>query len=260
MKSFWLEKQKSYLRYMDTEVGEKTLVFIHGLGSSSVADFSCLLSDERFNKYRIILIELLGHGFSDKPKGFGYGLYDHAMVVANLLDHLGIKDSVVIGHSLGGTIAIALTQKRSDLVSCLIVAEPNLDPGAGTGSKIIAAQDENEFIEKGYRSYLKSLCIDNNNNSSESIYSGTFALADPAAIHRSAVGLLKGTEPPQRVILKSLKIPHAYIMGDQNIDEVPYADLTMLGFQILVVPSSGHAMMNDNPTEFKKIILKVISF
>ncbi len=260
MKTFYLQNHKVFLRYIDTGKDRQSLVFIHGLGSSSVADFSDILFDSKFSGYRIILVELLGHGFSDKPENFGYGLYNHAEVIASLLDHLQLKKCIVVGHSLGGTIAIALTQKRADLVSRLIVAEPNLDPGIGTGSKIITAQEEEEFIRKGYEKYLESLSCGGNRTNSESIYYASFSLASPLAIHRSAVRLLKGTEPDQRTVLKSLSIPRSYILGEKNINDIPETELLELGFNLFVVPNSGHAMMNDNPVKFSKILFDAISY
>src|ERR1035437_1105079 len=183
MKTFWLDKEKAHLRYIDTNLGDSALVFIHGLGSSSIADFTDILIDSRFDFNRCILIDLLGHGFSDKPQDFSNNLYDHASVIERLLDFLKIKGATIVGHSMGGTIAIALTQKREDLVSHLILLEPNLDPNVGSGSKIIASQTEQEFLKKGYLDYLSNLQVGIQDNLSGSIYYGTFSVADSLAIY-----------------------------------------------------------------------------
>jgi len=258
MKTFWLEKEKSYLRYIDTQVGNSVLVFVHGLGSSSIADFTDVIIDERFRNYRCILIDLPGHGFSDKPQDFRYNLYDHANVIERLLDFLNIKGVTIIGHSLGGTIAVALAQKREDLVSHLIVLEPNLDPGIGAGSKVIASQSEQSFLQKGYKEYLSDLKTGIKDNPGDSLYYGTFSVTDALAVHRSAVGLLIGTVPPQRKVINSLKCPRTYLVSEQNINEVPTDELHALGFKVYVIPRSGHAMMNDNPEDFKNILNIVI--
>lgn len=146
---FLSSESQSFLPYIHTEKGRQSLVFIHGLGFSSIADFSNIFYDSKYSGYRIILIELPVHEFSDKPENFGYELYNYSEVIVSLPDHLQLKKCIVIGHSLGGTIAIALTQKRADLVSRSIVAEPNLDPVLGAGNKIITAWEEGEFIRKG---------------------------------------------------------------------------------------------------------------
>ena len=55
----------------------------------------------------------------------------HAETVALILDHENIKSAIVVGHSMGGTVAIMLAISRPDLVSKLIVGEGNIVPGGG---------------------------------------------------------------------------------------------------------------------------------
>jgi pimeloyl-ACP methyl ester carboxylesterase len=259
MKSLWLNNEKAFLRYVDTESdGEEALVLLHGLGTSSIADFSETIADRRFAAYRCLLIDFLGFGFSDRPEGFGYSLYNHAETVAALLDSLQIKTATVAGHSMGGTVAIALAQKRPDLVSRLIVMEPNLNPGVGSISKVIASQSEREFVETGYEKFVMALRMSSHRNPSDSIYLATFSIADPIAIHRSAVGLLEGTSPPQRELLAGLGIPKAYITGEQNVAEIPFEQLHILGMTTHIVLKAGHSMMHENPLGFRETLLDAI--
>jgi pimeloyl-ACP methyl ester carboxylesterase len=258
MKSFWLKNEKAFLRYIDIPGGEPALVFLHGLGTSAIADFSETAADSRFRDYRCLAIDFLGFGFSDKPNEFEYGLYDHADVVAELLDNLQIKGAIVAGHSMGGTVAIALAQKRANLVSRLIIMEPNLDPGVGTLSKTIALQTESDFITVGREKLEMAIRLSAHNNPSDAIYLGTFMIADSIALHRSAGGLLEGTDPPQREVLAAMPIPRAYIVGEQNINEIPLKELQALGLAIVVVPNAGHSMMHENPEGFRAALLKAI--
>jgi pimeloyl-ACP methyl ester carboxylesterase len=55
--------------------------------------------------YRVIALDLLGHGESDKP-ATGYGLADFAALINAFLDEQGISSAVIGGHSLGGAIAM----------------------------------------------------------------------------------------------------------------------------------------------------------
>ncbi|MBI5726587.1 MAG: alpha/beta hydrolase [Ignavibacteriales bacterium] len=259
MHSFWLEPEQIYIRYLDSMNGKTPLIFIHGLGASSIADFGSILMDRSFDSYRCVLIDLPGHGFSDKPQNFSYTLYSYASVVERLIEHLNLASVTLVGHSLGGTVAIALLQKREDLVYHIILMEPNLDPGVGTGSRIIAAQAEDAFVNKGYVAYLSALQVIGSESASASIYPGTFAVASPLAVHRSAVGLLAGTAPPQREILQAAKAKRTYMVGDQNINDVPLNELKELGLDVFIVPQAGHAMMHDNPEKFREILLQAIA-
>ncbi|PWV84578.1 Pimeloyl-ACP methyl ester carboxylesterase [Prauserella marina] len=76
----------------------------------------------------MVRIDLLGHGGSAKPAE-GYGIAEHAGRVAAVLDHLGVREAVVAGHSTGGAVATSLAEQRGDLVSAvsLIDTGPRMD-------------------------------------------------------------------------------------------------------------------------------------
>jgi pimeloyl-ACP methyl ester carboxylesterase len=259
MQSLWLKNEKAFLRYLEIPGDGPALVLLHGLGTSSIADFSETVTDNRFRNYRCLLIDFLGFGFSDRPNKFGYSLHNHADTIAALLDHLQIKNAIVAGHSMGGTVAIALTQKRPDLVSRLIIMEPNLDPGVGNLSKTIASQNEADFVKTGCDKIIKALRLNSHSNLVDAIYSGSFSISGPIALHRSSVGLLNGTEPPQRKLLANMHIPKAYIVGEQNKSEIPIEEAQVLGLKVFAVPNAGHSMMHENAEGFRTVLLEAIN-
>lgn len=72
--------------------------------------------------HRVIAVDLLGHDGSEKPSS-GYSMPDQADVVAQALRRLGVRQAVVVGHSLGGTVATALTERHPELVSRLVIVD-----------------------------------------------------------------------------------------------------------------------------------------
>jgi pimeloyl-ACP methyl ester carboxylesterase len=64
--------------------------------------------------HRVIRVDLLGHGGSDKP-GAGYGIDEQASAVAEALAKLGVVDATVVGHSLGGSVVTALAEQSPQL-------------------------------------------------------------------------------------------------------------------------------------------------
>jgi pimeloyl-ACP methyl ester carboxylesterase len=90
------------LRYLDVGSGD-VVVFIHGLLGShrSWAD----LVDRLEDGYRVVAPDLFGHGGSAKHPG-DYSLGAHAATLRELLDHLGVDRVTIVGHSLGGGIAM----------------------------------------------------------------------------------------------------------------------------------------------------------
>lgn len=107
--------------------------------------------------HRRVLVDLFGHGYSDRPENFGYTLEEHADTVAQVLDHLSLKGCGVFGHSMGGSVAITLAARRPDLVSRLILAEANLDPGGGFISTFIAGHTEDAFVATGHQETIQRM-------------------------------------------------------------------------------------------------------
>jgi pimeloyl-ACP methyl ester carboxylesterase len=93
------------------------LVLIHGFSASSRS--WDLLVPRLATSYRVIRIDLLGHGRSAKPTGAGYTIADQGRRVGEALDQLGVSRAMVVGHSTGGSVATALTEQRRDLVTAL---------------------------------------------------------------------------------------------------------------------------------------------
>ena len=86
--------------------------------------------------FRMLLVDFLGFGFSEQPLEYAYTMEDHADSVAELLRQLSVGSAHVVGHSMGGPVAIALAMRHPDLVGSLVVAEGNLHPGSGTARAV----------------------------------------------------------------------------------------------------------------------------
>jgi pimeloyl-ACP methyl ester carboxylesterase len=73
-------------------------------------------------KHRVIAVDLLGHGGSAKPSS-GYSIPDQADLVAQVLGRLGVIDATVVGHSLGGGVAVALAEQSPGLVDRIVIID-----------------------------------------------------------------------------------------------------------------------------------------
>ncbi|HEU4980828.1 MAG TPA: alpha/beta fold hydrolase, partial [Solirubrobacterales bacterium] len=76
--------------------------------------------------HRVIRVDLLGHGGSDKP-GSGYSIPDQASAVAEALAALGVSGATVVGHSLGGTVATAIAEQSPQLASRVVIIDQATD-------------------------------------------------------------------------------------------------------------------------------------
>jgi pimeloyl-ACP methyl ester carboxylesterase len=254
MDNLLLERPKAFIRYFDFQQEGLPLVFLHGLGCASSSDFPRVVADPLLAGRRFVLVDLLGHGYSDRPDQFAYTLEDHADTVSQLLDRLSLTGCAVFGHSMGGAVAITLAALRPDLVSRLILAEANLDPGGGIISTFMAGHTEEEFERRGMQATLERL-----QGMGFMTSVGTFRVCAAHALCRTAVGLVKGTQPTMRERLYSLDIPRACIFGDRGLPDPDTERLAARGIQVLVVPNAGHTMTIDNPRGVAEALSKALN-
>jgi pimeloyl-ACP methyl ester carboxylesterase len=80
--------------------------------------------------HRVIAVDLLGHGGSEKPAS-GYSIENQADLVAQALGRLGVRDAEVVGHSLGGPVSIALAEQSPQLVDRLVAIDSIPDSSYG---------------------------------------------------------------------------------------------------------------------------------
>src|SRR5215217_6363410 len=92
------------------------LVLIHGITSSS-ASWEAVLPGLA-EHFTILAPDLLGHGQSDKPAG-DYSLGSHACLVRDLMLALGHERATIVGHSLGGGVAMQVAYQFPELVDRL---------------------------------------------------------------------------------------------------------------------------------------------
>ncbi len=97
--------------------GDTTLVFIHGVGMNQYVWQPQI--DYFSDTYRIVVYDLLGHGGSPMPSEDA-SLEEYSDQLAALLEHLGINDVSLIGHSTGALISIEFTLRYPDKVTRLI--------------------------------------------------------------------------------------------------------------------------------------------
>ena len=80
--------------------------------------------------HRVVAVDLLGHGGSEKPDS-GYTPENQAKLVAEALQKLNVRNAEVVGHSLGGAVAVALAQQDPQLVDRVAIIDMPPDNSYG---------------------------------------------------------------------------------------------------------------------------------
>jgi pimeloyl-ACP methyl ester carboxylesterase len=126
------------LSYDEYGSGDRPVVLIHGLlmNRHMFERLGPALADRG---HRVIAIDLLGHGRSDRPEDLQrYSMPLFAYQVNALLDHLGVETAVVGGTSLGANVSLQMAVRFPERVEGLFIEMPVLDNALSAVAAIFA--------------------------------------------------------------------------------------------------------------------------
>ncbi|MEB3981345.1 haloalkane dehalogenase [Mycobacterium sp. 663a-19] len=116
--SRWFDSSRGRVHYVDEGSGPPIL-FCHGNPTWSFLyrDIIVALRD----RFRCVAPDYLGFGLSERPAGFGYKIDEHATVVGEFVDHLGLDGYLSMGQDWGGPISMAVGVERADRVRGVVL-------------------------------------------------------------------------------------------------------------------------------------------
>jgi len=219
------------LSYDEYGSGERPLVLIHGLlMNRRMYDRLGPAMAERGN--RVISIDLLGHGRSDRPADMAqYSMTFFAKQIAALLDHLKLEDAVVGGTSLGANVTLELAYLEPKRVKAMMVEMPVLDNALLAAAAIFPpmmltlrfAEPVLKLIAAGARRIprtnpLLDLGLD-------------WIRQDPAPSEAVLEGLFLGSSAPHRQFRVQMEQP-TLVIGHHADPLHPFSDAGMLADEL----------------------------
>jgi pimeloyl-ACP methyl ester carboxylesterase len=133
------------IHYYDAGAGE-AVVLVHGFASNTEHNWGgtgwlAALSA----KYRVIALDVRGHGLSDKPQAReAYGYANMGADVTRLMDHLGVERAILMGYSMGASIAIELMLSHPQRFRAIVLGGIAYDDG-------LEDQADRDAISEAYR-------------------------------------------------------------------------------------------------------------
>ena len=135
------------------------IVLVHGFGVSSAyyVPLISILGEHR----RVYAPDLPGHGASDsdaRPLSTG----ELTLALGRWMDAAGVRDAVLVGHSLGCQFVVGLARRRPDLARRLVLVGPVCDPSAGTAIELLARAavtlpfERPSFLILGMKDFLQA--------------------------------------------------------------------------------------------------------
>lgn len=248
------------LHYTDSESGDKAVLLLHGYMESLHVwgDFADMLAEAG---YRVIALDLPGHGISE-VYGEMHTMEMLAATAAELLDKLSVEKVNVIGHSMGGYVALEMADKFPDILESLTLFSST--PNADTEEKKEDRRREMEIVRSGRKEMLskvlpgKGFAPQNRKAMEEDIED--FALQLMLTENEGIVALLNGMmeRKDMNLALTRLHIPQLFIFGKYDeyiprevaesvMDKNPQA-------QVAWLENSGHNGFLEEPERSLEVI------
>lgn len=241
-----------------TEQGRGTaVVLLHGFLENKTM-WNAFIS-ELSQKHRIIAIDLLGHGETE-CLGYVHSMEDQADMVYAVLHQLKIRKTVLIGHSLGGYVALAFAELYPENVKGIVLQ--NSTSRADTDVRKINRDRAIKTVKQNYSNFVRLSIAnlfseDNREKLAEKIEKVKLeALKTPL---QGIVASLEGmkTRKDREVLLHFAPYPIQLVLGkkdsvliyEETIDQIEGTKVELTTFP------DGHMSHIENETELKKVLV-----
>ena len=253
MKEYKIKGTAYKIRYNDFYGDSIPIVFIHGLGCAGSFDYIEVAS-ALGSEHRIILVDLLGAGYSDKPLLFKYTVASHVKYLKEFIEDLNLEKIILFGHSLGGAIAIELSALLKSRVKALILSESNLEPSTPGSASFEFANFNEMDLDKSFENKLIEY-----EKSGNTMWTATLRNWLPKAAFELSVNAVSGGKVSWRELLYRLEFPKYFIFGEKSLPDADFDKLTEHGILVEVVPNAGHSMAWENPDDFAQAIKRCLN-
>ena len=215
------------LAYTEYGDGEQAVVLLHGfmLTRRMHVPLARALAREG---YRVITLDLLGHGDSDRPaESWKYSMPQFAEQTVALLDHLGIDHAVVCGTSLGANVALEMATACPDRLHGIVTEMPVLDNAIIAGLLTFAPMlFVARFLPLGVHGLASVVRLVPRGYQWVDVVTETLSQR-PAAMAALLHGVLFGRVAPPRAARKAITVP-TLVIGHQGDPIHPFGDADTL--------------------------------
>jgi pimeloyl-ACP methyl ester carboxylesterase len=236
--------------------GEPAVVLIHGWACDSAywnAQIDALKS-----RYTVVAVNLAGHGGSEANRT-DWSIGNYGEDVATVVRQLKNRQIVLVGHSMGGDVALEATRRIGDRVIGIIA----VDSLKSIGLAPMRPQE----IERQLAPFRKSFIEATRNYVTDKLFEKG---ADPALVQKVAYDM--SLEPPAvgvpslesllsldfTTLLPDIHVPVLAINSDLGPTDVARIRKSLSGFKADVLEHTGHFLMMEVPQRFNPVLLKDI--
>lgn len=241
-----------------------SIMLIHG-NSASSQTFAAQLTGDLGKKYRVVAMDLPGHGESDRAAepGKTYHMPGYAAVVAEVAEKLGITDGVFVGWSLGGHIVLEAHNLLPNAAGFVIFGTPPLafppdmdnaflpNPAMGAAFAESLTQEEMEGFA--------AACLAPDCPHDLAPYVADIARTDGRARATMAASIAPNGYQDEVEIVQHLQRPLAILHGAHeqlvNVEYIRGLTIpTLWRGEVQMIPGAGHTPQTETPAAFSALL------
>lgn len=203
-----------------------------------------------------MIIDQIGYGDSSNLGGFNYTMKEQAEMLLKMIDKLGIKDVVLVPHSMGGPVAVELAEMMDDRVKGIVYAEGNVDFNDCFFSNwIITKHTYDEWVGGVFQGILERYRQD----PKQAKYAIPFGKAKSVSTYLSSEDLVAVSKKDGiRDRLAALNVPVLAIFGEKNKGKFTSEAKMAEKFPLVFIPGAEHSMMVDNSDAYYHEIARFV--
>ncbi len=249
------------------DVGEGfPVVLVHGYtGNSRNWALTAPVLGERF---RVISMDLRGHGLSEKPAREEDHTYSQmAEDVYQLLVHLGVEEAYVVGHSMGGRVVQEVVLGHPEMFGALVLVDTMGESvPARRGEMLRLSEFAREHgMEATFDEHVRTSALTgrlDENPAFVKVWREQFLMTSLEAyvgcVTTATATGMEGTLPR----LSSLAMPALVICGE---NDTPFLEPTrrlheaLPGSEYVIIEGCGHSPQLEKPAQFNEILLRFLT-
>ncbi len=244
------------IRYLESGNSQDTVVLIHGLGASADRwEYVIPL----FNKYfRVIVPDLIGFGYSDKPL-VDYTSEFFSKFLKNFLKEIGVEKLKIIGSSLGGQICAGYASENMGSIEKLVLVSPSGAMEHSTPALdayvMAALYPDKEVAENAYQ----MMAGPGQKINAKIIEDFVTRMKLPNA-KMAFMSTLLGLKNAENIleVLKTISIPTLIVWGERDpVIPIKFADSfvsCIKDCRLYRMDNCGHTPYVDEPEKFTKLV------
>lgn len=247
------------IRYLETGNSKNTIVLVHGLGASAERwryTIPYLAKD-----YHLIIPDLIGFGYSDKPL-VDYTTEFFSDFLGKFLDSVGVENTSIIGSSLGGQVVANYVSKHQNLEKLILVSPSGIMKTStpALDAYIMAALYPNEANAKNAFEMMEGSGIEADSKIIEGFVERMKLPNAKMAFMSTILGLKNAEIITEK--LKSINIPTLIIWGSEDpVIPIQHADgfvSTIKDCRFFRMDGCGHTPYVQKPKEFSEIVINFL--